>query len=185
MFYAACLYLDNVGVKGPRSRYNNKEAKPSIRRFVLEHIQNLNRVLADMEQAGLTINPSKTFQFSTSINIVSYVCDSAGCHPDTAKVIKITKQGPPINAAKARSFIRVVVYFRIQIPEFALLSCPIYVVAKLGSIFLQTLLKQHAIDQLKEALISALALVTIDYVDGGTIIIAVDASGLGQEVVLI
>ena len=57
-------------------------------------------------------------------------------------------------------------------------------VAKLGSIFLQTLIKQHAIDQLKEALVSILALVTINYIDSGTIIVAVDASGLGQEAVL-
>ena len=46
----AIPFLDDIGVKGPRSRYNDAEAPelPGIRKFVLEHIQNLDRTLADL-----------------------------------------------------------------------------------------------------------------------------------------
>ncbi len=48
-------FLDDVGIKGPKSKYNNEEVAPGIKRYVLEHIQNLDKVLADLEQAGVTI----------------------------------------------------------------------------------------------------------------------------------
>ena len=50
-------FLDNIRVKGPRTRYNNAEAAPGIRRYVLEHIQNLDKVLVAVELAGATIGP--------------------------------------------------------------------------------------------------------------------------------
>ncbi len=36
----AKLFLDDLGVKGPKTKYNNEELAPGIRRYVLEHIQN-------------------------------------------------------------------------------------------------------------------------------------------------
>jgi hypothetical protein len=55
-------YMDDIGVKGPRSRYNDEmvEGLPGVRRFILEHIQNLDKVLADLERAGLTISVEKS-----------------------------------------------------------------------------------------------------------------------------
>ena len=31
-------FLDNIGVKGPRSEYNSEEVAPGVRRFILEHL---------------------------------------------------------------------------------------------------------------------------------------------------
>ena len=55
-------YMDDISVKGPRSRYNDEMVKGllGVRRFILEHIQNLNRVLADLERASLTISVEKS-----------------------------------------------------------------------------------------------------------------------------
>ena len=41
--HVAMPFLDDIGVKGPKSRYNDKEVPelPGVRKFVLEHIQNL------------------------------------------------------------------------------------------------------------------------------------------------
>jgi hypothetical protein len=41
------VFLDNVGGKGPTTRYDNIETYPGIRQFVLKHIMNLDPVLAD------------------------------------------------------------------------------------------------------------------------------------------
>ena len=35
-------YLDDVAVKGPKTYYNNKEVELGIRRFVAEHLLNIN-----------------------------------------------------------------------------------------------------------------------------------------------
>jgi hypothetical protein len=50
-------FLDNIRVKGPRTRYNNTKTAPGIRRFVLKYIQNLDKVLVAVELAGATIRP--------------------------------------------------------------------------------------------------------------------------------
>ena len=44
--YGKCVraFLDDFGVKGPRMRYNDELAFPGVRRFVLEHIQNLDSI---------------------------------------------------------------------------------------------------------------------------------------------
>ena len=49
-----------MGAKGPKTKYNNKEVAPGIRRYILEYIQNLDKVLADLERAGVTIARAKS-----------------------------------------------------------------------------------------------------------------------------
>lgn len=53
-------FLDNVGVKEPKTIYNNEEMAPGIRRYVLEYIQNLDKVPADLERAGVIIARAKS-----------------------------------------------------------------------------------------------------------------------------
>ena len=49
-----------MGVKGPKTKYNNEEVALGIRRYILEHIQNLDKVLADLEKAEVTIAEAKS-----------------------------------------------------------------------------------------------------------------------------
>ena len=53
-------FLDDVGVDGPRTKYNNELAAPGVRRYVLEHIKNMDRVLCDIERSGATISGKKS-----------------------------------------------------------------------------------------------------------------------------
>ena len=47
----AKFFLDDVGVKKQKSKYNNEKVAPGIKRYVLEYIQNLDKVLVDLERA--------------------------------------------------------------------------------------------------------------------------------------
>ena len=68
---------------------NNKEVAPGIRQYVFEYMQNLNKLLTDLEQVDITIAGAK-FQFcQAGLKIVSYICDVDGCHLETSKVLKI------------------------------------------------------------------------------------------------
>ena len=58
--HIARQFIDDVGVKGPKTTYNDVEVFPGVRRYVMEHIQNLNVVLADIERAGATISGEKS-----------------------------------------------------------------------------------------------------------------------------
>ena len=84
-----CLpFLDNIGVKGLLSTYNNKEVIPGIRQYVLEHIQSLDKTLVRLERARCTIGPKSQFCID-GISIVGFVCGAEGQNLDSAKVIKI------------------------------------------------------------------------------------------------
>ncbi len=73
-------------VKGVKTTYNNKELIPEIRQYIFEHIQNLDKVLADLEQMGVTIAIAKSQFCQASIKIVEYICNIDDHHLDTSKV---------------------------------------------------------------------------------------------------
>ena len=84
-----CLpFLNNISVKGLLFIYDNKEVIPSIRQYVLKHIQSLDRTLVRLERAGCIIRPKSQFCIN-GISIVSFVCRAEGRSLDSAKVIKI------------------------------------------------------------------------------------------------
>ncbi len=109
----AKLFLDDVGVKGPKTTYNNEELASGIRRYVVEHIQNLDKVLADLDRAWITIAGAKSQFCRVGINIVGYICDADDRHPNTSKVVKILDCPGCTDITSARAFIGVCVYYRI------------------------------------------------------------------------
>lgn len=60
--HVALPYQDDVGVKGARTRYNDEEIPklPGVRRFMMEHIQHLDKLLADIERSGTTVAEDKS-----------------------------------------------------------------------------------------------------------------------------
>ena len=69
-------FLDDIGVKGPFTDYGQQEAYPGIRRFVLEHILNLDKTLERLERSGATIGAKSQF-CRNKINIVGYIINFA------------------------------------------------------------------------------------------------------------
>ena len=106
-----CLpFLDNIGVKGPLSTYDDKEVLPGIQQFVMEHIQSLDKTLVCLERAGCTIGLKSQFCMD-GINVVGFVCRAEGRTLDIAKVIKILEWKPCLDIGEARAFIGVCVYY--------------------------------------------------------------------------
>jgi Reverse transcriptase (RNA-dependent DNA polymerase) len=85
--HVCCPFVDDIGVKVPRTNYGGEEAAPGIRRFILEHIINLDKVMVNLERAGCTISGEKSQFCMPGIKIVGYACDSEGRHPESAKVV--------------------------------------------------------------------------------------------------
>lgn len=87
-------FLDDIGVKGPKTTYGDKEILPGIWRYMYKHMIWLDGVLADLELAGCTISGKKLQFCMPGIKIVGFVCDLAGRHPDSSKVVKILEWEP-------------------------------------------------------------------------------------------
>lgn len=159
-------FLDDVGIKGPKTTYNNQELAPVVRRYVVEHIQNLDAVLADLDLAGITIAGAKSQFCCSGIKIVGYTCDSEVRHPDTSRVLKILDWPECVDVTTARAFMGVCVYYRIWIKDFAQVATPIYRLFKKNAIFEWGKEQTEAMDLLKLALTTPPALVSLDYAGG-------------------
>jgi hypothetical protein len=158
-------YMDDIGVQGPRSRYGDKEEEglPGVRSFMLEHIQNLDRVLADLERAGLTISMEKSQFCMRGLQIVGYVCDVQGRHPVSSKTAKIDSWPDCCNLKECRSFMGLCGYYRIWVIGYAIIAAPIYNLFIKGTPFLWGKAQRNAMAQLKMAITSAPALMPIRY----------------------
>jgi len=88
MLHICLPFLNDVAVKGPTSTYNNEEIEPSLRRYVVKHIQNLDKVLYNLKRARCTIRAKSQFCMS-GLRLVSYVYDAKGRKLDSAKILKV------------------------------------------------------------------------------------------------
>jgi Reverse transcriptase (RNA-dependent DNA polymerase) len=111
-------FLDDIGVKGSKSDYGGEEALPGVRRYVLEHIQNIDRVLVHMECANAVVAGGKSHFACERLKIVGFTVGPDGRSPTAEKVYKIQSWPPPRDAKEARGFIGLVVYYRLWIESF-------------------------------------------------------------------
>lgn len=54
------FFLVNLEVKRPKTKYNNKEIAWRIRHYILEYIQNLDKVFANLERSTVIIASGKS-----------------------------------------------------------------------------------------------------------------------------
>jgi hypothetical protein len=123
-------FMDNISVKRSKTIYNNEKIIPEIRKYILKHIIWINKILADLKKAGCTISGTKLQFYMSKLRIIGFIYNALGRHFDTFKMIKIVKWPPPNNIAEARAFIRVAVYYKIFIKNFAIIATPIYSLIK-------------------------------------------------------
>ena len=83
--------MNDVIVKKNRNDHKNKKVVFEIRIFVFRYIQNLNKVLIDIERSKITIFDEKSQFCMFDIKIMSFVCDEIDRHSDNVKIIKIIK----------------------------------------------------------------------------------------------
>ncbi|KAK6206862.1 putative gag-pol poly protein [Colletotrichum tabaci] len=180
-------FLDDIAIKGPTSRYDDEELEdyPGIRRYVYEHIKNLDNVLVNVELAECTIAVVKSQWCQESVGLVGYVCGTNGRKPDDAKIIKIKEWQICESVGDIRSFLGIASFYRIWVKNFSTIAKPLTEMLKKDVAFRWGSDQQTAMSILQTHLCSAPVLITISYKPGsGNIYLATDASGLGWGAVL-
>ena len=205
-------FIDDIATKPPsRSTYPDADGKPQmseipgVRLYILEAIQSLDKVLADIERAGGTISGFKSAFVCEGLKIVAFVWDSEGRHPVAEKVRKIVEWPACRNVTEARAFIRICVYYRALIKDFLVVAEPIFRLFRHSHViskappekkrkrkeveFVWEAEQEKAMEKLKTALSSAPALKPLVYTpeDDGfveRIVLGVDACGLGFGAIL-
>jgi len=85
-------YIDDVPVRGPASCYEKDgvyETIPEnegIRRFIWEHVQNVNRILQRMKYSGGTFSGKKSLVCTEEIEVLGHTCGFEGQIPSEDKI---------------------------------------------------------------------------------------------------
>lgn len=105
------------------------------------------------------------------------ICNADGCYIEISKVLKILDWPKYIDVFSICACIEVYVYYQIWIINFAQVAAPIYQLLRKNTLFIYSKKQVRAIDLLKLALTTFLALVPLDYIKrANDIILAFDVS---------
>lgn len=66
--------------------YNNAKIVSEIRRYLVEYIQNLFKMLADLKQVKVTVLEAESQYCQAGRKDLWYICDDDGRNPDMIKV---------------------------------------------------------------------------------------------------
>jgi len=176
-------YIDDVPVKGPKSRYILPDGSyemipenPGIRRFVWEHFQNVNRVIQRMKYCGGTFSGYKTILCAEEITVVGHRCTMDGRVPETDRVGVLERWPPITDSSGVRKFLGTIGVCRVFIKDFAKLAAPLNYLIRKGVPFVWGPAQEKAMNDLREALMNHVPLGNIDYESDGAVVLAVDTS---------
>ena len=157
-------FIDDIAVKPKAKSYfrdsngRPEAVAPGIRRFVLEAIISLDKVLADIEQVGATISGEKNEFLKQLLKVVAYICGEKGRSPEEVKMKKIEDWPPGKNVTDVRAFIGLCVYYRIWIRDSSVIAEPLFRLMKKDQDFEWQEDQQEAMGALKKSLTEAPAL---------------------------
>ena len=190
--HVANPYADDVMVNGGPSRYEREDGSyetipenPNIRRFVWEHLQDVNRVLQRFEAYGATVSGAKTSIARSEGVIVGHRCTYQGRVPDESKVQKVVDWPACETVSEVRGFLGTVGVLRIFIKDFAFIARPLTNLTRKNVEFDFNEECRTAMDQLKAAVIASPALKPIDYQAEEPVILAVDSSNRGYGYIIL
>ena len=91
MPYVILLYVNDVSIKGLKTKYKNKEIfeLSKIQRFIMKHLQNIDYILTDLKYAELMLTVFKLMFCFLKIKLVEFICDENEKHSDSKKIAKI------------------------------------------------------------------------------------------------
>ncbi|MBW0522376.1 hypothetical protein O181_062091 [Austropuccinia psidii MF-1] len=121
------IFIDDGGIKGPRSTYKHKTLKenPLIRRFFWEYAVALERIIFRIEEEGHTISGSKFAFCVPALDIVGHAVSLCGRKISKQKINKIQNWPRPTTKKEVGGFLVLCAYVRIFIKDFSQAEAPL------------------------------------------------------------
>ena len=179
-------YIDDVPVRGPATRYETEpgiyETIPEnkgIRRFVWEHMQNVNRILQRMKYCGGTFSGKKTVVCAEAIEVLGHKCDFEGRKPTVDRIGVIMRWTKCENLSDVRSFLGVTGVLRAYIPNYGIRAHELQQLTKKGVPFEWGPKQIKSMELVKDGVKNAKAIRPLDPTSTGRVVLAVDTSYMG------
>lgn len=147
-----------------------------------EHIANLKKVLVKLSEAGLTVRVSKCSFMQDEVTYCGYVISKGGVRPMPENVEAVKNAPSPTNVKELKSFLGMVAYYNIHMPDMATVTEPLHRLLRKGVVWDWSKGCEAVFCQIKELLIEAPMLEHFDL--SKPIVVHCDASEYGVGVVL-
>lgn len=109
------MYIDDILVTGATKQ---------------EHLNNLEKVLDHLEQAGIQLKREKCSLMLPKVKYFGHVIDKDGLTPSEAKTRAIVNAPAPRNVTELRSLLGLVNYYRKFLPSLSNRLAPLYKLLK-------------------------------------------------------
>lgn len=179
-------YIDDVAVRGPKHRYlledGTEEMIPGnkgIRRFVWEHLINVNRIIQRISYCGGTFSGTKSILCAEEFEVVGHLCTPTGRQPSTDKIGAILRWEKCDNLSEVRSFLGTTGVLRAYIPNYGIRAHGLQKLTRKNVTFVWGKEQEDSMELLKEGVRLAQPLKPLDPESGGPIVLAVDTSYIG------
>lgn len=178
------IFVDDVGIKGGTTKYEDPVTgepetlleNPRIRRYIYEHLLNLNRVLHKMKRYNGTFSGKKLLPLAKEATIVGYRCSYEGRRIAETALGKIETWPTPKDRTDVRGFMGTVTQARSWIKDFGIITSPLRRLLKKEVDFEWGEKEQAAMDRIKREISDSDFLITLDYTSEKPVILAVDTS---------
>ena len=157
------VFLDDIPVKEPISRYDEEEVLPGVCCFMFKHLQSLNWILYNIELTEGSVTAEKCYFFVETMKIVGFVCDFNSQHSEKAKIIETLDWSFCMTVYKVHAFVDTCDYYCVWIVWFAVIADSLYHLCWTGVTFVWEVEQQMTMNKLKLVLISFSALKKLDY----------------------
>ena len=187
----AGVFIDDIPIKGPPTRYLGKDGKeellpqnPGIRRFIWEHLNDVHRILHRIGESGGTVSGKKMQLCLPEVEIVGHKCSSKGREPVDDRTKKVIGWPVPVNVTEVRGFLGLCGTVRIWIQDYSRLAKPLVDLTRKDTEFKWEVAHQEAFLKLKQLVVNAPALQPIDYTSNRPVYLSVDTSMQGVGYIL-
>jgi len=184
-------FIDDIPVKGPPSRYQDSQGiyetipdNPRIRKFIWDHLQNVNRIIQRIQHAGGTFSGHKSFLCVESTIIVGHRCTMEGRIPDESRVQKIVDWPICRSLTEVRGFLGTMGTIRVFIKNFAMHARPLVQLTKKNVEFEFGGEHLLAMEKMKHFAQECPAIRAIDYHSDNEVILSVDSSWMAVGFIL-
>lgn len=184
----AGVFIDDIPIKGPRTRYPDKNGKDQvlfhnhgIRRFIWEHLNDVHRILHRIGEAGGTVSGKKMQLCQAEVEIVGHKCSSKGREPVDSRTKKVKTWPIPKDVTEVKGFLGLCGTVRIWIQDYSRIAKPLVDLTRKKTEFHWGPAQQEAFLRLKELVTNAPALRPIDFTSNKPVYLSVDTSrdGIG------
>ena len=149
---------------------------------LVDHLNNLDKVFARIQEYGFRINRSKCSFLQQSVEYLGFIVDKNGVHTSTSKTKAIVDMPNPTNVSQLRSFLGMVNHYAKFIPRLTDRLAPFYTLLQKNVEWNWSKICAAAFSSIKKTLTSPIALTHYD--PAVPLVMAADASNIGVGAVI-